>query len=412
MSDPNQRADRLQWNEAAAASKTERSGLRRKVLRIRHLVRKEFIQLVRNKQNFGMLLIAPIFQLLLFGYAVDLDVKNVATVVVDMDRTSTSRSLIDSFTRSGYFRLLGNLDAYDQADWYLDRGKATMALLIPPDFQRRIQGLRTAQVGVLIDGVDTTTANTVAGYAEGIVRRFSTDQLQSRIELARGIRFKYRAPDLILPSIDGRPRAWFNPNLTSKNYFVPGTLVLILMFTSVTVTSMIIVREKERGTIEQIMVTPLTKLEVILGKSIPSFLISVINLVVMTGLGFLVFDPIFIGSFTLFFGAGILFIVTCLGIGMTISVFCKTQQQAILSTFMVLQPSVLLSGFVFPIDNMPVVIQYVTYLNPLRYFLIIVRDVFLKGIGVSVLWTQILPIAVMAVGFIVLASALFRKKID
>ncbi len=403
------------------AEDTERSVTRRTAARfdpavtfarIRHLARKEFIQIFRNKQNFRMLLIAPLFQLLLFGYAVRLDVKDVVTVVADMDRSPMSRSLVEAFTRSGYFVIKGYLDSYDKVDEYLARGDATMALLIPPDFERRIQGDRTAQVGILIDGVDTITAGTVSGYAQSIVETFSLDHMQTRIRWARGLRYAGEMPDVIIPQVAAAPRAWFNPNLDSKDYFVPGTLVLILTFLGITVTAMIVVREKETGTIEQLMVTPITRFELILGKAVPCFVICVISLTVMTVLAFIVFRPIFQGSMLLFFSTAILFILTCLGIGMTISVFCRTQQQAILSSFMVLQPSVILSGFVFPIENMPPIIQYITYANPLRYFMVIVRQVFLKGIGWDGLLSQIFPLVVMGLAFLTLASFLLKKKID
>lgn len=380
--------------------------------RIRHLMRKEFLQLVRNKQNFRILLIAPLFQLMIFGYAVRLDVKDVATVVADLSRSQMSRELIDAFSQSGYFRMEAFLDSYAEADRFLEDGSAKVALLIPPDMEQRIKGYRTAQVGILIDGVDTTTAGTVSGYAESIIQGFSADLLQTRIQWARSLRHSLGRQDLILPSVSARPRAWFNPNLDSRNFFVPGVLALILTFFSMVLTSMALVREKERGTIEQLMVTPLTRLELIVGKIAPCFLVSCLNLVVMTFLAVSWFDPFMRGSLLFFFFAAILFLMTCLALGMTISVFCQTQQQAMLSSFMVLQPAVLLSGFVFPIENMPGVIQYVTYINPLRYFIVIVREVFLKGAGPDILWPQLIPIALMGIFYIALSSFLFKKKID
>ena len=383
-----------------------------KMNRIRRLMRKEFLQIVRNRQNFTILIIAPLFQLLIFGYAVRLDVKNVATVVADLDRSTLSRGLVDAFSESGYFEIRAHLGSYAQVDRYLETGNAKVAILIPPDLERRIKGYRTAEVGILIDGVDTTTASTVSGYAEAITRQFSADFLQTRIEWARAVRHSMGRQDLILPEVSGRPRAWFNPNLDSKNFFVPGVLALILTFFSIVLTSMALVREKERGTIEQLMVTPLTRLELILGKIAPCFFISCINLVIMTILAIFWFEPFLRGSLSFFFFCAIIFLITCLALGMTLSAFCRTQQQAMLSSFMVLQPAVLLSGFVFPIENMPLIIQYVTYINPLRYFIVIVREVFLKGVGPEILWPQLVPIALMGVFFIALASFLFKKKID
>jgi ABC-2 type transport system permease protein len=391
-----------------------RSGedLTRKIARVRHLVRKEFIQIVRNKQNFRMLLAAPVFQLLLFGYAVRLDVNRVDTVVADLDRSTQSRSLIDAFSRSGYFVVTRYVSSYNEVDEFLERGDAKIAILIPPDFERLLQSDSTARVGVLIDGVDTITAGTVSGYVETIIQGFGRQNLEARLKRARGLRHAGAMPDVVLPSVAAAPRAWFNPNLDSKDYFVPGTLVLILTFFGITVPAMAIVRETERGTIEQIMVTPITKFELIVGKTTPCFVISVTNLAAMTGLAFLVFKPIFNGSIIIFFVAGVVFIVTCIGIGTSISVFCRTQQQAILSSFMVLQPCVILSGFVFPIENMPPEIQYLTYINPLCYFIVIVRQVFLKGIGWDILWPQFVPMAIIGLFFVVLSSLLFKKKID
>jgi ABC-2 type transport system permease protein len=389
-----------------------RDTFREKWLRVLHLMRKEFLQIVRNRQNFRILLIAPVFQLVLFGYAVRLDVDHVRTVVADLNRSALSRELIGSFSRSHYFDIIAHEASYDEVNRYLDSGEATMAILIPPDLDRLVKGDLTARVGILIDGVDTTTASTVSGYAQAIVQNFSLDRMEPRLMRARGLRHTFDSPIFILPRVRAEARAWFNADLDSKNYFVPGILGLILTFFTLTLTAMALVREKERGTMEQLMVTPISSFELILGKTIPCFFIGSINLVTMTILACLWFQPPFRGPAELFAVASVIHMLTCLGMGMLISVFCRTQQQAILSSFMVLQPSVILSGFVFPIDNMPEIIQVITYINPLRYFLIVVREVFLKGIGWEILWPQLVPLIIMAVGYIALASALFRKKID
>jgi ABC-2 type transport system permease protein len=236
--------------------------------------------------------------------------------------------------------------------------------------------------------------------------------MESRIKRARGVRYSYDQLDIILPSLSPETRAWFNPNLESKDFFIPGILALILTFFSLISTAMVLVREKETGTIEQLMVTPISRLELVVGKTIPSFIIALVNLIALTVLALVWFQPPFKGSMLFFSFCGVLYLITCLSLGITISAFCRTQQQAILSSFMVLQPAVLLSGFVFPIENMPVVIQYITYIDPLRYFIVIVREVFLKGIGWEILWPQVLPIAAMGIGFIGLSALLFKKKID
>jgi ABC-2 type transport system permease protein len=265
---------------------------------------------------------------------------------------------------------------------------------------------------VLIDGVDTITAGTVSGYAQSIINGISTDILLSRINSMQGLMYDSASPRLISPKIKDASRAWFNPNLNSKEFFVPGVVVLIILSMSIVLTSAVIVREKEVGTIEQLMVAPISRLELILGKTIPCFLIQTLTLMVITPMALWIYDVPFRGSPLFFFASSMLFLTTSSAIGMTISAFCSTQQQAILTSFMFLQPSVLLSGYAFPIENMPWIIQYVTYLNPLRYFITIVRGVFLKGVGFEVLWPQLLPILIMAFVFIGLAAALFKRRLD
>jgi ABC-2 type transport system permease protein len=388
------------------------SSLRGKLRRIRHIMWKEFIHIKRNKQNFRMLIIAPLLQLVVFGSASRLDVKDVRTVVADMDKSVLSRAVIDGFSRSGYFNIVSHVPSYDAVDWYFQTGAASMAILIPPDLQERIQGNRTAQVGILIDGVDTTTAGTVSGYSQSILQRFSTDLMNERIGKFQGLLYDTETPRLIIPELTEASRAWFNPNLDSKNFFVPGVLVLILLALAIILTSAAIVREKELGTVEQLMVAPISRLELIMGKVIPCFAIEIVTLAIVTPLAFLFYDIPFRGSFPFFIATALLFLITASGIGVTISTFCTTQQQAMLTSFMFLQPSVLLSGYAFPIENMPTVIQYVTYLNPLRYFITIVRGVFLKGVGWETLWPQVIPIFIMGVFYISLASLLFKRRID
>jgi ABC-2 type transport system permease protein len=397
---------------AGAHLRASTEALSESLNRIRHLIRKEFIQIRRSRQNFALLLIAPVIQLLIFGYASRLDVRDVSTVVADLDRSALSREIVEAFSRSGYFTIKQMLNSYDEADRWLETGQAAMAILIPPDLERRIKARRTALVGILIDGVDTTTAGTVSGYAQSILQRFSADILSQRVNQMQGQLFETSTPHLIVPAAAEASRAWFNPNLNSKDFFVPGVVVIILLALTTILTSSVIVREKEIGTIEQLMVAPISRLELILGKTIPCFIIEIITMSVVVPLAFLIFDIPFRGSMIFFFATAVLFLITIAGTGITISTFCRTQQQAILTSFMFLQPAVLLSGYAFPIENMPSVIQYVTYLNPLRYFITIVRGVFLKGIGWDILWPQILPMLAMAVFYLGLAAFLFKKRAD
>lgn len=405
--------------DGAGNESTEQNGRRvsssppaERIRRIQHIIRKEFIQIVRNRQNFRLLVIAPLLQLVIFGYASRLDVKDVATVVVDMDNSVQSRSVVDAFSRSGYFIIKKMLRSYDDVDPYLLKGDAAMAILIPPDFERRIQGNRTALVGVLIDGVDTTTAGTVSGYAQSILQRVSQDILSERTNRMQGNLYYTNTPRLIVPEVKDTGRAWFNPNLNSKEFFVPGVIVLILLAHTIILTSSVIVREKEVGTIEQLMVAPITRLELIVGKVVPCLVIEMITLAVITPLALEIFDIPFRGSPIFFVATTVLFMITSSAIGITISAFCTTQQQAVLTSFMFLQPSVLLSGYIFPIENMPEIVQYLTYFNPLRYFMTVVRGVFLKGTGWEVLWPQLIPIVLMGIFYMWLAAVLFKRRAD
>jgi len=405
---------RAAWSNSEARQRMHDSwsSFRESLGRIRHLMRKEFIQIYRNRQNFRMLLIAPFLQLVIFGYASRLDVKDVRIVVADLDRSASSREIVDSFARSGYFVIVETVDSYEKVDRFLETGKAAMAILIPPDLERRIKGNLTAQVGVLVDGVDTTTAGTASGYAQSILQRFSTSLSTQRVNKMQGLMYDTQNPRLTVPMVTDATRSWFNPNLNSKDFFVPGVVVIILLALTTIITSAIVVREKELGTIEQLMVTPLSRVELILGKTLPCLMIVITIMVIITPLSFVMFDIPFRGSRPFFFATGMLFLITVAGIGVTISAFCKTQQQAVLTSFMFLQPSVLLSGYAFPIENMPVVVQYLTYLNPLRYFITIVRGVFLKGVGWEVLWPEVIPIFLMSIFFICTASLLFKKRAD
>jgi ABC-2 type transport system permease protein len=257
----------------AAGINSRTAGVVEGFRRIRHLVRKEFTHIFRNKQNFRLLLVAPILQLFMFGYACRLDVENVATVVVDLDRSTLSREITEAFSRSGYFHIVDHVNSYDHIDWFLITGKASLAILIPPDLERRIQGNRTAQIGILIDGVDTISAGTVSGYAQSILKRFALDIMNERTRRMQGLLYTSTIPRLIVPSFTDAGRAWFNPNLTSKEFFVPGTIVLILLALCVILTSSVLVREKETGTLEQLMVAPISRLELIVGKTIPCLII-------------------------------------------------------------------------------------------------------------------------------------------
>jgi ABC-2 type transport system permease protein len=372
--------------------------------RIRRMLIKEFIQIFRDPKMKGVIFVMPIVQVLVFGYAVTTDVKNVPTLIFDRDHSTASRELIARFAGSGYFDVEAYVTSEAEAREAIDRSEARALLRIEPGFGADLRAGRTPRVQLIVDGTDSNTAGIVLGYATTIIRTFSNDVLDTRLDRLEG---GHRPP----AGITVESRAWFNENLESRNFYVPGVIAILVMLITLMLTSMAVVREKEIGTMEQIMVTPITSLEFILGKTVPFALIGFVDVILVTLIGVFWFNVPIRGSVPLLFAATGLYILTTLGVGLLISTVSATQQQAMMSTFFFYFPAVLLSGFMFPIANMPEPIQWLTYLNPLRYFLVIVRGIFLKGVGPSVLWPQMAALAVMGVAVIWLASSRFKKTL-
>jgi ABC-2 type transport system permease protein len=372
--------------------------------RIKQMLIKEFIQVFRDFRMRLVIFVVPVLQLIVFGYAVTTDVKHVATAVYDLDNSVASRELVSRFTGSGYFDVVKYVSSDDQAADLLNRGRVNAVLHMGPGFESDLRGGRTAQLQILVDGTDSNTAGIVLAYSARIARQFSEDVLVERAERQLGT---------VRPvgQINFQTRAWFNPNLESRNFYVPGVIAFIVTLITLLLTSMAVVREKEIGTMEQIIVTPITSLEFILGKTVPFALISFVDVIVVTVVGVLWFDVPVRGSLLLLFAAVGLYLLTTLGIGLLISTISQTQQQAMMTTFFFNLPAMLLSGLMFPIANMPEVVQVLTYLNPLRYILVIVRGIFLKGVGLSILWPQMLALAVMGVFTLWLAARRFRKTL-
>lgn len=372
--------------------------------RVRHMLIKEFIQVFRDPRMKGILFVMPVVQLLIFGYVVTTDVKHVATAIYDLDNSVASRTLLSRFLNSGYFRVREYVTGDARARELLDRGLVQALLRLDKGFEDDLRAGRTTRLQVIVDGSDSNTAGIVLNYAARITGQFSQEFLDTRSARLRG---RAQAPG----RVELQTRSWFNENLESRNFYVPGVIALIVTLLTLLLTSMAVVREKEIGTMEQIMVTPLTPMEFILGKSLPFALVSFVDVILVTTVGVLWFEVPVRGSLVVLLLATALFLMTTLGIGLLISTVSQTQQQAMMATFFFYMPAMLLSGFMFPIANMPVVVQWLTYLNPLRYFLAIIRGIFLKGVGPSILWPQMLALLVMGVVTLWLTSRRFRKTL-
>ncbi len=372
--------------------------------RIKHMLIKEFIQVFRDPRMKAMIFVVPIMQLLVFSYAASTDVRHVATAVYDLDNTASSRELVSRFVKSGYFDVVANISNDAQERELLDRGKVVAVLRLNHGFEGDLLAGRSAPFQMIVDGTDSNTAGIVLGYSNTIVNRFSQEILSQRLHRLRG---DVRQPG----QIHLQTRTWFNENLESRTYFVPGVIALMITLLTLLLTSMSVVREKEIGTMEQIMVTPIRPVEFILGKTVPFALISFVVLVLVTFVGVVWFQIPVRGSYVLLVFATSVYLLSTLGIGLLISTVSQTQQQALMSTFFFFMPAVLLSGFMFPIANMPVPVQWLTYLNPMRYAMVILRDIFLKGVGMNILWPQVAALAVMGAVTLGLASRRFKKTL-
>jgi ABC-2 type transport system permease protein len=366
--------------------------------RILTLIRKEFLELRRSPQQLRLILVAPVVQLTLLGYAATTDVKDVPVVVVDGDHSPRSRELLGHIAGSPYFDIVREAAGPHDVDDELARGHAWLAIVVPRGFGAALERGGPAvdrTIQVIADGTDANSSGVALAYVQGMVTDFN-GRLAARRGVARG-------------GIDGRVRIWFNSELRSRNFMVPGVLALLLLLVTSNLASMAIVRERELGTLEQLNVTPLGRWELILGKLLPYGLVGVVNVVLVLGVALLWFEVPLRGSVTLLFASCLVFLVCTLGLGLLVSTISATQQQAMMTaTFFFLVPMIYLSGFIFPIENMPAVIQAATFVIPLRYFLVIVRGIFLKGLGLDVLWPQLAALA--AWGAVVLTLAAYRSR--
>lgn len=367
---------------------------------------KELIQVKRDIKMLAVIFLAPILQLIFLGYAANMDVNIIQTAIFDQDKSATSRELIRKFEQSGYFQIDNYVNNYDEVTELLNNGEILVSLIIPKDFEKKINRRETAPLQILFEGSDGNKSSIALGYIQKIIANYSSsivadtkDKLGMKISLSGSL-----TPEV---------RVWYNPEMKTRNFMLPGILALILMITTISLMSMAIVKEREIGTFEQLIVTPIKPYQLILGKLLPftiiGFVVLVTVMIVMTQW----FGIAIRGSKLFLLFNALLFVLSNLGLGLFISTISKTQQQAMMaSIFMVMMPMVYLSGFAFPIENMPQIVQYVTYVIPLRYFITIIRGVVLKGVGISTLWPEMLILFLMGAGILFLSSIRFRKRIE
>jgi len=372
--------------------------------RILHLMRKEVLELKQDPRLFGVVIIAPIMQLTILGYAATTDVKDVPIAIVDADRSTASRDLVQRFASSANFKIVGMPGSTDDIDRYLDHGEAWMAISIHAGFGQTVASGRSVTVQIAADGTDSNSTTVAMGYAQSLIAGYSQDLAAQALE-GDGFSRRQTSLALVTPEI----RVWFNPRLESRDFMIPGIVALLLLVVTTNLSAMAIVREKEIGTLEQLSVTPLARWELITGKLLPYAVIGVIDVVLVLVVAINWFEVPMRGSITLLFGMCLIYLLSTLGLGLFVSTISRTQQQAMMtSIFFFLMPMIYLSGFIFPIENMPAWIQPFAYLIPLTYFLEIVRGIFLKGIGLEILWPQAL--ALFAWGAVVLALATLRSS--
>jgi ABC-2 type transport system permease protein len=380
--------------------------------RLKSMLIKEFIQAFRDPRMRILLFVPPILQLIVFGYAANTDIRNIALAVYDLDRTPDSREMVDRFSSSGYFRISRIATNLRQIRQWIDAGEVSAALQINPGFSREVGQSQGTSIQVIVDGTDSNTASVILSYAQGIVAQYSRELLQARLNNIPDLPVALKRPLLQSGGIELRSRAFFNPNLESRNFYVPGIIALLIMLVTLLLTCMSVVREREIGTMEQLIVSPIRPLELILGKTIPFALIGYMDVALVTAVGVSLFEVPIRGSFLLLLAATTLYLLSSLGIGLFISTISRTQQQAMMTMFFFFMPAILLSGFIFPIANMPETIQVLTYANPLRYFLIIIRGIFLKGSDVNMLWPQMVGLAVLGGILFTFSSLRFRKRLE
>jgi ABC-2 type transport system permease protein len=372
--------------------------------KVRYFFVKELIQTLRDKRMRITLIVPPILQLIIFGYAANLDVKHIRTAIRDLDQSVASRDLAGRFGSSRYFDIVSFPNTPEEVKDLINQGDVTLSIEIPTDFSRNLKKGDTATVQIVLDGTESNTALIGLGYANQILSEFSTQVLLKRLNRAGMIGFEEAGVDL-------QHRIWFNPNFESRLFYIPGVIASIAFLIPIILTAQAVVREREIGTLEQIMVTPIRSWELMLGKTLPFALMGLLDVIMIAFIGVFWFEVPLRGNPLVLLSGAVLFLTSSVAIGLFISTICSTQQQAQISTFFFTMPAFTLSGFAFPIENMPEWIQYLTYGNPLRYFLVIIRGVFLKGNGLGILWPQMLALGILGTLMIILSSLRFQKRL-
>ena len=382
--------------------------------RIHEIITKELRQALREPRMRVLLFIPPIVQLIVFGFAVNLDVSESSIGWMDLDGTPASRDLSSAFEGSTYFRITAVPQSDSEVQELLDKGSVRAVIRVLPGFGRDLAKGDTTSVQILVDGSNSNTAAIVSNYASQVAgaygRQIMQEQLRDR--LAANAPINPNPVRMTAPGLDVRSRVWFNPSLYSRYYFVPGVVVNIVALVTIMLTAMSIVREKEIGTMEQLMVTPIRPAELMVGKLLPFALIGILEVAIVTLGALLIFGIPFRGNPLVLLASALAFLLSTLGIGLFLSTVSETQQQAMMASFFFFLPAFMLSGFAFPIRNMPVPVQYLTYLNPVRYMMEIVRDVFLKGVGIAVLWPQMLTLLGYGMAILAFSALRFHKRLD
>lgn len=372
--------------------------------RLLSIIRKEFIQIFRDTRTLMLILVIPIMQLFLLGYSATNDVRNVPLAVLDRSRSMESRALLESYRAADYFRIAYVVDSEAEIEDLIMAGKARAAMIIPPDYAQRLAD-GNAQIAFLLDGSDPTSASTALSASQLIGQAHSTSILMQRFERS-GMNLRIQMP------VEVRTTVWFNPDLISAHFMIPGVIGMILYAIAAILTATSVVRERERGTIEQLIVTPIRPWELIVGKLTPYVILGFFNTIEVLAVGHWWFGVPIRGDLGLIILLSGVFMVTGLGIGLLASTIANTQQEAMLTVWMTLLPSIFLSGFFFPLEAMPKVLQWISYLMPLRYYLVIIRSLLLKGVGLETIRTDVLAMTLFAVGIMTLAALRFRKRLD
>ncbi|PKM47476.1 MAG: ABC transporter permease [Firmicutes bacterium HGW-Firmicutes-8] len=373
--------------------------------RLLSIIKKEIIQIKRDPPSLIMAFVLPIIMLLIFGYAVTTDVEHIKTAVFDQDKSAESRGLVQMFKNTGYFDPDLNVSNYKEMTYLIDSGKARVGIIIPPDYSKKLRRNEPAQLQLLVDGSDPLVARTALSTAQVITQSKSFDlKIKTLQQTGLGISLK--------PAVDLRYRVWYNPNMESMKFNIPGLIGLIMQNITMLLTAFALVRERERGTLEQLIITPVKPIELIVGKLVPYIVIAFLDVLVILGFGIFWFNVPVNGSVVELLGLSFVFLMGALGLGMFVSTVAKTQLQAMQIGFMIILPSVLLSGFMFPRESMPKIIQTIGYFIPLTYFLRILRGIILKGVGIHYLWKDVLLLAVFGAGILTLSIIRMKKRLD